>query len=76
MDGNWPGMETAMVVGGCWPAMETAMVVGGCSLAKDTAKELMDTGQQWRQQMAGQQGRQQWCCVVLLAKSGDSHDDG
>ena len=55
--------ETVMVVAGCWPAM-------------DTAKELMDTGQQWRQQMAGQQGRQQRCWVFLLANSGDSHDDG
>ena len=61
---------------GCWPAMEAAMVVGGCWPAMDTAKELMDTGQQWRQQMAGQQWRQQWCCAVLLANSGDSHDDG
>ena len=49
MDGNWPGMETAMVVGGCWPAMDTAMVVSGGWPAMDTAMELMVAGQQWRQ---------------------------
>ena len=63
MDGNWPGMETAMVVGGCWPAMDTAMVVSGGWPAVDPAMELMVAGQQWIQQW------NQW----LLASNGDNH---
>ena len=46
INGCWPAMKTAMVVGSRWPAMETIMVVGGRWPAANTTMALMVAGQQ------------------------------
>ena len=45
VDYSGPGMETAVVVGGCWPRVDAAMELDGCWPAREAVMVGVVAGQ-------------------------------
>ena len=63
VDYSWPGMETAVEVGGCWPAIHTAVKLGWLLDSRGSSHGVSSK----RKNNGG---------GLLLAKHGNRHSGG